>query len=699
MKNFQSILLFLLPLFSWAQQSPPVAVNDTIHVYIFDDTLTINVLQNDYDPDGDPITVLSCPGSVGHTDSTITYYFQYKYYCRRNGIDYSIYYLIGDSTGDTTMGEIVVWIHNPYYAFLDINGVNARINNRGGHFWDNYGQAQYFVPAGSGKSSIFLFSAWIGGLDANNQLHLAGGRYSEPSSDYWSGPATDTIHYSNVFDTIWNKTWKITRTEIEYHKQHWWIGGYSAPASILTWPGNGNTTLGQQAQLAPYHDFNNNGTYEPQEGDYPLIKGDQAVFFIMNDTRRPHTETGGQKMGLEIHGMAYAFDCPDDSALWYTTFLHYDIYNRSSNSYHDTYLATWVDTDVGDSWDDYVGCDISRGSFYDYNGYNIDGHGNPDEYGAFPPAISTTILGGPFMDPDNLDNPNDSLGFPLCDFSINGFNFNDGTIDNERFGMCRFIGSKNDGSGPFQDPDKAQEYYMRMQGYWKDSTHIKYGGNGHQNGGSTSIDCRFTYPDTSDFCNWGTDGIQPPGFITGAGGTGISWTEGNVGNVPYDKRGNISMGPFTFNPGDKQELDVAFIWARQYTDSSATAVLPLLATRIDQIRSYFLNDSTPCGGSFSGISSPKKTEDRLWIYPNPVKDILYVKFIGKPGTQYPSGDGVPGCGRTTYRIVSITGQTLTTGEWNKNDTRQISVSHLKSGVYLLVISDNLSVKTARFIKQ
>jgi len=36
------------------------------------------------------------------------------------------------------------------------------------------------------------------------------------------------------------------------------------------------------------------------------------LFFIFNDARNPHTESGGLNLGIEVHGMAYAFNCPGD---------------------------------------------------------------------------------------------------------------------------------------------------------------------------------------------------------------------------------------------------------------------------------------------------------------------------------------------------------------------------------------------------
>jgi hypothetical protein len=61
------------------------------------------------------------------------------------------------------------------------------------------------------------------------------------------------------------------------------------------------------------------------DGDYPLIRGDQALFFIFNDDRNVHSETQGNKLKAEIHGMAYVFDLPGDTAFNNTIFMNYKI--------------------------------------------------------------------------------------------------------------------------------------------------------------------------------------------------------------------------------------------------------------------------------------------------------------------------------------------------------------------------------------
>ncbi len=62
-------------------------------------------------------------------------------------------------------------------------------------------------------------------------------------------------------------------------------------------------------------------------GDYPIIRGDQAIFLVFNDSLNLHTSSQGGILGIEIAGMAYAFDKPDESTLFNTIFFHYDVTN------------------------------------------------------------------------------------------------------------------------------------------------------------------------------------------------------------------------------------------------------------------------------------------------------------------------------------------------------------------------------------
>src|SRR5690554_7791103 len=87
------------------------------------------------------------------------------------------------------------------------------------------------------------------------------------------------------------------------------------------------------------------------------------------------------------------------------TFYNYEMINRSTQTLYDTYFTQFVDPDIGNSEDDYVGCDVSRGLGYAYNGPNYDdGQSGSPGYGNNPPAVGIDFFEGPYQDADNLDN-------------------------------------------------------------------------------------------------------------------------------------------------------------------------------------------------------------------------------------------------------------------------------------------------------
>ncbi len=326
--------------------------------------------------------------------------------------------------------------HAQTFDSLDINNINAGFNAGGDLFWDLIGAPKFEVPKGSGKHCIFAGNIWLGGLDDNDSLHLAAQRYAQVGRDFWAGPIAGS--YNALYDSTYNRLWKINKPEIDNHIANWDSVGYIVPSSIANWSAHGNVSNGEAYNLAPFIDLNENNIYEPENGDYPDIRGDQAVYFIINDTREIHTESGGATLGVEIHAMAYAYDTPSDSALYNTIFLNYNIINRSDTTYSDFYLGTFIDFDIGDHLDDYIGCDSALNTFFGYNGDSVDGI-----YGIYPPAQGVTFLSSP---------------------------------------MSAFIYYNNE-QGPMGDPDVAIDYYNYLKGIWKDGTCLQFGGTGHLSGG------------------------------------------------------------------------------------------------------------------------------------------------------------------------------------------------------------------------
>ena len=430
-------------------------------------------------------------------------------------------------------------------------------------FDDVNGTADYHVPKGTPKSTYFSYSFWMGARDGEGQLHLFAERYREVGCDTWPGPlSTQDASIDASTKVMWNRTFKITRQEVLEFMANYQNSNYTIPQHILDWPAHGDPDKGQAWHLAPFVDVNSDGVYRPTDGDYPDFPGDMAVFFIFNDNYASHTESQGSPRGAEVHVMAYAYDAPESPIMNNTIFLKYKIFNRSSTDYDNAYIGLWSDWDLGYAYDDYVGCDVMRNTAYCYNATLCDGEGQSWSYGEDWPVQTLTLLLGPLMPADGLDNPaytedtdcEQFVGNGLNQYAINGTGFGDGIVDNERYGLTGFV-YHNNGANVTSDPTIASEYYNSMCGIWKDNSHIKYGANGHLSNGAYGPDCRFMFPGLSDPCNWGTNGIDPNIEQFGVGG----WTEINVSTPPYDRRGLASVGPFTLEAGGMQEIELCMV--------------------------------------------------------------------------------------------------------------------------------------------
>jgi hypothetical protein len=503
---------------------------------------------------------------------------------------------------------------------LALNNVRTLIHS-GGDMWWNFQVAQYEVPKGKGVHSLFAGSLWMGGMDVNGQLKLAAQRFRQ-GVDFWPGPLnTKTVDIDIPSCLDYDKHFVTTRQEVELFNS-WYttnitnpaqaaieFPGYTIPKSILDWPAHGNSANNEDYYLAPFFDRNGDGNYNPYDGDYPgyelvigqsdcrtnrdvKIYGDQNLWWVFNDKGNIHTETGGAPIGMEIRAQAFAFATNDE--INNMTFYNYELVNRSTFVLTETYFGVWVDADLGRYDDDFVGCDVARGLGYCYNGKEIDGTGGPGEYGSNPPAVGVDFFEGPYQDNDGIDNPapyhpfyapqgiegitytqaKDGKGIPYWGL---GIGYGDGVVDNERFGMMRFLYHNIAGLNAITDPQNASDYYNFLRGIWKDGTRMRYFGNGHSSGGGNGIECSYMFPGKTDTIGWGTSGQPQP-----------NWTEESEGNQPYDRRFAQSAGPFTLQPGAVNNITVGVVWARALS-GGAYASVEKLRTVDDKAQSLFDN--------------------------------------------------------------------------------------------------------------
>ncbi len=451
-----------------------------------------------------------------------------------------------------------------------------------------------------GKHAIRIAGIWMGGKESD-KYHIYAPTFGEWGRDVFPGPVMKEEFYSEAEDSRWNRVWKISKETIKNHIANFATNGYMMPEEIANWPASGDIKKGQSPNLAPFSDANANGIYDPQNGDYPSIKGDEAVLFVFNDHRGNHTETGTYKMGVEVIGLAYAFVAPFNKTYDNTVFVDFTIINRSGLDYSDARLGVFTDIDLGTNiLDEYEGIDVKRNTYY---GYNADDGKNAEMFGkSHNPFMSVTLLNEPFTGYMTYNN----------DFNVNG------------------------------NPTVPLDYYLYLNGYWKDGMMITKGGIGK--GGTER--CSFMY-----------DGNP----IAGSG-----WNEKSLNNVSGDRRGLGTIGSFEFKAGDIKKISVAYNFSSDYERMQKNA---------DKYTKDFKNNSgpfspeTPAFANNSGLNLEKPID--MIVYPNPLRNRATL-FFSNPDNEVFSVNVYDITGRNVFSESQLTGTQY-----------QFNATKLEQGIYVI----------------
>ncbi|MEZ4700677.1 MAG: T9SS type A sorting domain-containing protein [Rhodothermales bacterium] len=439
-------------------------------------------------------------------------------------------------------------------AFLDVNNVRARILNNGSLFYRGEPHV-YEVPKGSGSNAIFASGIWLGGFVGNETApRVAASTYGP--WEFWAGPLDENGNPPadcGIFDRVY----KVNKTDIQNYE----ASGATTPA-LTGWP----TGLGAPTLAAPGNGVDDDEDGEIDEegelikfdisvplasrasrvidlaaGERPAILGDQSIWWVMNDRGNTHERSSSSPIGVEVHGLAFAFN--QAGAIGDMTFYKFNIFYKGSEPLNRAYLGIFSDPDLGDFADDYVGSDSTLGLGYVYNADNEDISG--EGYGTPAPAAGYDFFQGPIV-PSVGDTALVS-GRKIPDF--------------KNLGMTTFA-FYNNGGTVIGDPASAEDFYNYMQGRWRDGRVFTYGANGRdETGGGSTIPTRFMF--------------------SGDPVTGTGWTEFNpdpfTNSVPPispgDRRFAMATGPFTINPGDEQEIIFGVVFARGTDNLNSVAKL------------------------------------------------------------------------------------------------------------------------------
>jgi hypothetical protein len=575
---------------------------------------------------------------------------------------------------------------------IDISNIRTAFGGDGTMFSGD--ESAYFqAPKTQNASSISSSGLWMGGYDNSNNLRTASFKGDTSRNSYSAGYINDNIPAEWM-----NKVWKVNQSELQNFIHDISDNELTRPIphDILTWPAVGNphfkgtidTFLTITEDLAPFFDHNEDGIYNVYDGDYPIIKGDEMLLWIMNDADNQWLTP----INTNIIGMAYGYDCPSNENLYNTLFVEYTIKNKSNTNLKDFVVGMWLDLVLGCSIDDNHGTDTLSNSIYIYNEQVDDsngGCGGFPNYGTAIPIQSVSFL--------NQKLHTSMVYYPFA-WSLD-----------------------------LRAPSTDIQHYNYLTGFWNDGTPLYNTGSGYQELNADITKYAFT-GNPSDNAGWSfcTDFLggssvdrimssEPFDFDIEEEVT-VSFAYTFHENIPLPcpdisvkMRPNINAVQAMFesdildqhpNLGLDKTIDKNSTLTLssnynngiyQWSDGSNNSTLEITEPGIysvtitdengcqktDQIDIY---DYTP--------TNLIDTDIYLKAFPNPVNDVLTVDFEVTPTYQ-----------NLSFHLTNTLGQiVLTESIENTKGMRSFSVGNLATGVYFLtLLADNEVLKTEKIV--
>ncbi|MBR9831665.1 T9SS type A sorting domain-containing protein [bacterium] len=418
---------------------------------------------------------------------------------------------------------------------FDVNTINTQISSKGPVFNNSLlGVASFEFPKGNVTHGIYAANFIVSAKKATSTTFDA-----HPivpwEQDYFIGPKSNKREATRSFMA------KVSKTEILTHIAQSNNSGYQMPDGILNWPAIGDSSLNEPFDLAPFVDVNSNGCYDPANGDYPVIKGDEAIYWI----NRPNDSSA--LSDLEYHNMLYGFNDPNDPLINQNVFLERTIVNRANVAYDSIKVGFWIDIDLGYVGDDYMGCDSINNIMYGYNGDSHDENaGGQSGFGLNPPAIGVKFLS------DSMDN----------------FVFNT-------------TGSADNG-----DMRNSSDVHNYLNARWKNGQHITYGGNGFRGPGVTTIPTNYMFTG---------DPVANTGWSEISIGNSIGDRRG-LAAIPY-----FSLQP---NERKTIVLAIGYGYDSVSTDPSHLNAVPAMINSLNHAKTVYDNMQIQTGTTASNFACP-----------------------------------------------------------------------------------------------
>ena len=465
---------------------------------------------------------------------------------------------------------------NDYYNYIAINEIMMWISNNGDGSHDPITDASgLYWPGGvkATKSAVFEDGLVWGGyvndsIQVNGNTHLKGLQAGKILED---GSADDpNLSKYRVYKI--RRNWETLPQGPERD---------AFERDYNEWPVEDG---------APWIDVDGDGNYTPGI-DEPQILGDEMLWYVSNDldSSRISNYYESYPIGLEFQVTTFAYYPQwllDD-----VVFKKYVIINKGENSVEDMIFGYWSDFDLGDPYDDYIGCDSLLNLGFGYNSDNKDGSGLGSTYGTPPPAVGYHLLQGPIV-----------AAFENDEAYFKG-QWRKGFKNLQMTSFAPIIKEWWEGmSDPFNYPDDhlpvTVQIYNMLRGF------------------GTLTGLPLIDPHTGNSTRFGLSGdpVAGTGWYEGPG-----WPDGGLDY--RDRRLQINVGTLNFAPGDTNEIVIAILMAigDDYLDS-----VTKLKEKTRAIHDFYYT------GIMSGVNKDQTIGPVKYSlnqnYPNPFNPTTIIEF-------------------------------------------------------------------------
>ena len=290
--------------------------------------------------------------------------------------------------------------------YLDHNNTNVSLPRSGNFFYEPVNIAGFESPKNSGNQMMFSMQFYFMGKDANGTLRGSLGGPTTWGKDVFNGPYSNAASDPN-YQQMWDdRAYQFCQEELDNYV--YWFNACQGPnqdpqacanatvpsnatlTKIFDWPAHGNVTQGEDYWLAPFYDHpdSQQGVYDPENGDCPMIKGCCATWRVDNDAGGVHTMSGLDPLNIEMRYMTYQYK--NFGLLNDVTFVEVELINRSNETYSEFAYGINADVFAQTSANNYIGSDSSKSLFYSY--YEDDIH---PTFGANSPVLGIVALNQP----------------------------------------------------------------------------------------------------------------------------------------------------------------------------------------------------------------------------------------------------------------------------------------------------------------